>query len=343
LVTSSVAGRGGERAGRRGAIVPTPFGGPAADGKLAGVLRVHLDTDLGSDTDDLCALAMLLGWPGVEIVGVTTVSDPGGIRAGMTRYALGLAGRDDIPVAAGAEGSLGGYFIPLEFPDVWPEPIAPAPSPPGAAIDLLGASVDAGATVVAIGPFTNLAAFEAARPGSLAEVPVVVMGGWITPPLPGYPEWVWDQEVNTNQDAVAAKVVFERCRPVATQIAATLETFLRERDLPALEEAGPLARLIARQARLRGDEHHMRRLPERYPALPHDLLNFQYDPLAAAIACGWDGARIQELRIRPELVGDRLRLPIAEDGVPTRVVMGADGERLARDFVDAVVRAAAAG
>jgi inosine-uridine nucleoside N-ribohydrolase len=60
------------------------------------VLRVHLDTDLGSDTDDLCALAMLLGWPDVDVVGVTTVSDPGGIRAGMTRYALGLAGRDDV-------------------------------------------------------------------------------------------------------------------------------------------------------------------------------------------------------------------------------------------------------
>jgi hypothetical protein len=29
---------------------------------------MHLDTDLGSDTDDACALAMLLGRPGVEIV-----------------------------------------------------------------------------------------------------------------------------------------------------------------------------------------------------------------------------------------------------------------------------------
>ena len=303
------------------------------------MLRVHLDTDLGSDTDDLCALAMLLGWPGVDVVGVTTVSDPGGIRAGMTAYALGLAGRDDVPVAAGAEGSLGGYFIPLEFPDVWPDPIEPAPSPPGAAIELLEANVAAGATVVAIGPFTNLAMFEAARPGALAEIPLVLMGGWITPPLPGYPAWVSEQEVNTQQDALAAKVVFERCRPVATQIAATLETFLRERDLPALDTAGPLARLIADQARRRGEEHQMSRLAAQHAVLCHDLLNFQYDPLAAAIACGWDGARIQELRLRPELIGDKLRLPIVEDGIRTKVVMGADGERLARDWSDAVVRA----
>ena len=50
--------------------------------------RIHLDTDLGSDTDDLAALAMLLGWSDVELTGITTVSDPDGRRAGMTAYAL---------------------------------------------------------------------------------------------------------------------------------------------------------------------------------------------------------------------------------------------------------------
>jgi inosine-uridine nucleoside N-ribohydrolase len=39
-------------------------------------LRVHLDTDFGGDTDDACALAMLLGWPGVEVVGITQPSTP---------------------------------------------------------------------------------------------------------------------------------------------------------------------------------------------------------------------------------------------------------------------------
>jgi len=40
--------------------------------------KVHLDTDLGGDIDDLCALALLLRWPGVEITGITTVIDDGG-------------------------------------------------------------------------------------------------------------------------------------------------------------------------------------------------------------------------------------------------------------------------
>jgi inosine-uridine nucleoside N-ribohydrolase len=306
------------------------------------VLRVHLDTDLGSDTDDLCALAMLLGWPGVEVVGVTTVSDPGGIRAGMTRYALRLAGRNDIPVAAGAQGSLGGHFVPLEFPDVWPEPIEPAPSPTGAALELLEESIGARATVVAIGPYTNLAMFEAARPGRLATVPVAVMGGWVTPPRDGLPRWTRDQDFNVQQDALAAKVVFERCRPLVAQVSATLQTFLRERDLRELDEAGPLAALIAEQGRRRGQEYGMRHLHEQHHAVPRDLLNFQYDALACAVACGWEGARIEEFRVCPELVGPRLWLRMVDDGIPTRVVTDVDGERLARDWLDAVVRASGA-
>ena len=48
--------------------------------------KVHLDTDLGGDIDDLCALAMVLNWPAIELAGVTTVSDDGGRR--LVMYAL---------------------------------------------------------------------------------------------------------------------------------------------------------------------------------------------------------------------------------------------------------------
>ena len=90
--------------------------------------RFHLDTDIGGDKDDLCALAMLLGWPGVELVGVTTCSDSGGLRAGLAHYALRPAGWEGVPVMAGADGSLGGYRVPPGFSDLdryWPEPVAP--------------------------------------------------------------------------------------------------------------------------------------------------------------------------------------------------------------------------
>src|SRR5712692_10235176 len=80
-------------------------------------MKVHLDTDLGGDTDDLCALALLLAWPEVEITGITTCTEQHGRRAGYVRYALQLAGRTDIPVAAGAEGGLSGLRSPTVLPD----------------------------------------------------------------------------------------------------------------------------------------------------------------------------------------------------------------------------------
>ena len=45
--------------------------------------KIHLDTDLGGDIDDLCALAMLLRWSeDVQLSGITTVADANGSRAG---------------------------------------------------------------------------------------------------------------------------------------------------------------------------------------------------------------------------------------------------------------------
>ena len=56
-------------------------------------MKIHLDTDLGGDPDDACALSMLLAWPEIELVGVTTNLDVGGERAGCVRRILELAGR----------------------------------------------------------------------------------------------------------------------------------------------------------------------------------------------------------------------------------------------------------
>lgn len=69
-------------------------------------MRLHIDTDFAGDPDDACALAMVLGWSGAEITGITTTADPDGRRAGYVSCFLRLAGRDDIPVAAGAGASL---------------------------------------------------------------------------------------------------------------------------------------------------------------------------------------------------------------------------------------------
>lgn len=302
--------------------------------------RVHLDTDLGSDTDDLCALAMLLGWPDAELVGVTTSTDVEGVRNGFVGHALELAGRSDVSHEAGADGSIGGLFSPLLFPEYWPEPIPPRRSPPGAALDLLLANAESGAAIVAIGPYTNLAMLEAARPGVLASVPVIVMGGHHVTAREGLPTWGMRDDFNVQQDAVAARIVFERCDPIVVPLAVSIEVALRSSHLERLRAAGPLGRLIADQGERHADDNGRRELPPAYPALPADLLNFHYDPLACAVALGWDGAGMEEVACALETEPDGLlRMTPREDGRPLRTVTSVAAERFERDWLDAVVRA----
>src|SRR5437867_3144353 len=123
--------------------------------------KIHLDTDLGGDIDDLCALAMLLRWSNeIEFTGITTVAEANGRRAGYVRHVLGLESKKDIPVAAGADVSQGYYrYAELGYPDeerYWSKPIAYSPNALDDALNLLKQSIEQGATIIAIGPFTNL-------------------------------------------------------------------------------------------------------------------------------------------------------------------------------------------
>jgi inosine-uridine nucleoside N-ribohydrolase len=193
-----------------------------------------------------------------------------------------------------------------------------------------------GATIVGVGPWTNLALLEVARPGLLASTQVVVMGGYVRPAEPGLPAWGPDMDYNVQQDTLAARIVWERCDPLMVQFSVSLEVTLREKHLPQLREGGALAQLIARQGELHGADEDMKRVGREHPRLPDDLLNFQYDPLACAVAAGWDGARLEELRLSARLEDGVLAFSESPSGKPTRVVTDADGPRLERDWVEAV-------
>lgn len=298
-------------------------------------MKVHLDTDLGGDMDDLCALAMLLKWLGIEITGITTVAEHQGRRAGYTKYALSLAGRDEIPVKAGAEVS-GGYFryepgYPREE-DYWPEPITPSPNPLEDALDLLESSIQQGATITAIGQYTNLALLDRRRPGILAGAKLFCMGGYVFPIREGFPQWGNDSDYNIQLDVASAKYVLENGNPTLIPISVTAETAIRRAYLPALRKSGQLGELIARQAEATnndwdsGDE-----LRATCKGLPPDILNFQHDPLACAVALGWDGVKIKEVPLRFEIRDGWLHEVMAEDGKRTPVVTHVDGPRF-NDF-----------
>jgi inosine-uridine nucleoside N-ribohydrolase len=294
-------------------------------------VRVHLDTDIGGDMDDLCALAYLLRSPDAELVGVTTVVDHGGRRAGFVCYALALAGRDDVPVAAGADVSRGGLRWGAPLPPAeryWPEPVPPLPGSLDAALDLLERNIEDGATVIAIGPFTNLALLERQHPGILRQAKLYLMGGHVRPAPAGFPAWDFSMDYNVQEDAEAAKLVLASSNPTMVPIEVTAQTALRRADLPALRESWPLGALIARQAEAFAvHERNEERYGQTCPALPRDFVNFQHDPLAVAVALGWDGVRVEQLPLTQRMQHGWLRMEEQPGGRRTAIVTEVDGRR----------------
>jgi inosine-uridine nucleoside N-ribohydrolase len=144
---------------------------------------ILLDCDPGHD--DAIALLLALGSDEVELRGVTTVAGNqtlGKTTANAIRV-LELAGRGEIPVAAGADrplvreprvaanvhGETG-----LDGPDLPP----PQAKPEGEhAVDFLAGRI-AGTTLVATGPLTNVALLLARHPGARPQR-IVLMGGAI--------------------------------------------------------------------------------------------------------------------------------------------------------------------
>jgi inosine-uridine nucleoside N-ribohydrolase len=304
------------------------------------VTRIHLDTDLGGDPDDACALAMLLGWSDVELVGVTTTIDREGRRAAYVAYCLALAGRDDVPVAAGAVVSLTTRLVAdpvIDDERYWPSHLAPRPSPPGAALDLLHRSIEEGATVVGIGPSTNLALLEVMRPGSLGRTPVALMGGWVLPPEAGLPAWGPELDWNVQWDSRAVEIVFAAAGDLTlATLPATLKAHLRAADLPRLRASGPLGELLARQSEAHATDNGLTALGRAHTGLPDDLLNFHYDPVACAVALGWSGAVVAEMRLRTALEGEVLRFQPDPSGQPTRVLVDLDEQGFREAWLAAV-------
>jgi inosine-uridine nucleoside N-ribohydrolase len=207
--------------------------------------RILIDCDPGHD--DAIALLLALASPEVELLGVTTVAGNQTLEkttANAIRV-LDFVGRDDIAIAAGADRPLlREPFVAadvhgqtgLDGPELPPpqrEPLAQH------AVDFLADGVS-GATLVAVGPLTNVALLLALHPDARPER-IVVMGGSI-----GLGNVTPAAEFNIWADPEAAARVFTSGIDLTMiGLDVTHEALLMTDDAERLRRSGRTGRMVA--------------------------------------------------------------------------------------------------
>ncbi|MGY1887020.1 nucleoside hydrolase [Blastococcus sp. SYSU DS0753] len=217
--------------------------------------RIPLVIDTDPGIDDALAILLALASPEVDLRLVTTVH--GNVElAQVTENALRvlhLAGRSDVPVAAGARASLvhaqperaghvhgvaglGGVELPPS-----PAAVDPRPAVVALAETLLAASTPV--TVAAIGPLTNLALLVAVYPEAAERIGrLVVMGGSAS----RGGNVTAAAEFNIWSDPEAAQAVLCSSVPaVLVGLDVTLPTVLTEEGIARFAGAGPVGRSAA--------------------------------------------------------------------------------------------------
>lgn len=307
------------------------------------MLPVILDCDPGHD--DALAIALAVSDPRLHVLGVTTVAGNAGLER-TTRNAgriLALAGRSDVPVAAGAARPLVREpWVPVAFhgesgldgADL-PEPAAPPD--PRSALELTAGLLRAAeepVTLVATGPLTNLGLLLRAVPELHPRIAqIAVMGGSL-----GLGNTTASAEFNFWADPEAAAIVFDAGVPLRMAgLDVTHQALMLPDDIAALEALGTHAgRVFADLMRFFAVHHR-------------DRYGWEGPPVHDAVAVAW--------LLEPTLVsseschvtvdtsdgpsrGRTIADPEGLAGRPPNVEVGLaiDRERLMTMLVDAVGR-----
>lgn len=150
----------------------------------------------------------------------------------------------------------------------------------------------------------------------------------------GKNEWDFNKQI----DIKSAKHVFANSNITLVQLPVTEETFITETDLVPLKEAGPLGKLLARQAEEWKKDEKMAEKYKDCENIPKDIINFQYDPLTAAVALGWDGVKVEELPLIIEEKDKILHERIDNAGKIFKVVTKVDGIRFNEFWLERVTK-----
>jgi inosine-uridine nucleoside N-ribohydrolase len=203
--------------------------------------------DCGPGHDDAIAILLALASPEVELLGITTVQGNQTLEkttANAIRI-LEFSGRTDITVAAGAdrpivrEPYVARYVhgeSGLDGPDLPPAQGSPLDEH---AVDFLGRHAN-GATLVAVGPLTNVGLMLARYP-DVRPARIVLMGGSI-----GVGNVTPAAEFNIWADPEAAARVFESGLDLTMiGLDVTHEALMTSRDADRLRATGRTGTLVA--------------------------------------------------------------------------------------------------
>lgn len=207
------------------------------------VTRLILDTDIGTDVDDLFALAMILGSPEIRLEGVTCVYADVELRARIVEKILRLRGASYIPIRLGVNkpllgikpvfwGGHEGQFIlqgeaPVQFSDEH-------------AIDFIIRMVmdnPGEIHLLAIGPLTNIALALLKEPRIAEKMAhLTIMGGVLRGPELLSTRYA---EHNIVCDPEAAHIVFSSGAPITLiPLDVTEQVQLTTADMERLRTAG---------------------------------------------------------------------------------------------------------
>jgi pyrimidine-specific ribonucleoside hydrolase len=255
FVTTSAAGLAASAL--TGAAQPAfGFKGGSMDQSSGGGHRVIIDTDPG--VDDALALLLAMRSPELKIEAITPVA--GNVPLHLTLpnalRMVEIAGRTDIPVAAGAKTPLTRRLVTAEYAHgenglggaVFPEPTTkPVAQPAAELIRQIIRKYPHEVTLIPIGPLTNIATALKTDDELAGMVKGITMmggslsGGNITPAA----------EFNVYVDPEAARIVFQSGIPITmVGLDVTRKTSLTDEHVRVLQAANnPVSQAAAKIAR----------------------------------------------------------------------------------------------
>jgi len=243
-----------------------------------GPRRVIIDTDPG--TDDALAIFLALKSPELKVEALTPVA--GNVPLELTLpnalRLLEIAGRTEIPVAAGAAKPLVRRLVTASYAHgenglggvVFPDPrIKPVSETAPELIRRIVRAAPSSINIVALGPLTNLALAFRADPQLPALIPNLTLmggslsGGNVSPAA----------EFNIYVDPEAAAIVFRSGVPITmVGLDVTRKATVREEDIQALEKgANPVSRAAGQIVRASMTRMRKANSPAIGPAM-HDSL-----------------------------------------------------------------------